>query len=126
MTTRKEELVDVTAQVDGLVAATRASRGMCLAYVPHATAAMLINEAEPNLTHDFLTSLDALISGRAYLHDTIDDNAAAHLKSGILGPGRVMPVLGGRLALGTWQRVMLCEFDGPRERTVVVEVVEAK
>ncbi len=58
----------------------------------------------------------------AWRHDRIDSNAAAHIKATILGPGQTIPVRGGRLALGTWQSVMLVELDGPRERTVIVEV----
>ena len=125
-TTRKEELIDITERVNGALKQENAGRGVCTVYVPHATCAVLINEYEPNLTKDFLASLDSLVSGRAYLHDTIDDNATAHLKSGLLGPSASIPIHGSQLALGTWQRVVLCEFDGPRERRVIVEAVAAR
>ena len=122
-TTKKQEMVDITNRVADLVKQSGVSEGICLVYVPHATAAVAVNEnADPNVCEDILDALAALVPQGKWRHDRIDDNAAAHIKATILGPSETVPVRGGRLRLGTWQSVMLVELDGPRERTVIVEV----
>ena len=122
-TKKKQEMVDITERVADLVKQSRVSDGICLVYVPHATAAVAINEnADPNVCEDILEALGNLIPEGRWRHDRIDNNAAAHIKATILGPSQAVPVRGGRLRLGTWQSVMLVELDGPRERTVIVEV----
>jgi secondary thiamine-phosphate synthase enzyme len=118
-----QEMVDITRRVADLVTATGVKDGICAIYVPHATAAVVINEnADPNVCTDILTALAGLVPEGRWLHDRIDNNAAAHIKATILGPSEVVPVRSGRLRLGTWQNVMLVELDGPRDRTVIVEV----
>ncbi len=122
-TRKKQEMVDITGRVADLVKQAGVGDGICLIYVPHATAAVAINEnADPNVCEDILEALAGLIPEGKWRHDRIDDNAAAHIKATILGPSETVPVRGGRLRLGTWQSVMLVELDGPRERTVIVEV----
>jgi secondary thiamine-phosphate synthase enzyme len=97
--------------------------GLCVVYVPHATAAVVINEnADPNVCQDTLDALGRMVPEGAWRHDRVDNNAAAHIKATILGPSETVPVRDGRLQLGTWQSLMLVEFDGPRERTLIVEV----
>ncbi len=122
-TSRQRELADITEQVASAVAKSGVAEGICLAYVPHATAGIIINEFEPNIEADFLELFGKLFPSGNWRHNKIDDNAEAHLKSGFVGPGATVPVEGGRLLLGTWQRIILCEFDGPRKRMVVVKVV---
>lgn len=122
-TKKKQEMVDITERVADLVKQSRVSDGICLVYVPHATAAVAINEnADPNVCEDILEALANLIPEGRWRHDRIDNNAAAHIKATLLGPSQAVPVRGGRLRLGTWQSVMLVELDGPRERSVIVEV----
>ncbi len=122
-TKQKQEMVDITGRVADLVGQSGVREGICLVYVPHATAAVAINEhADPNVGEDILEALARLIPEGKWRHDRIDNNAAAHIKATILGPGQAVPVRGGRLRLGTWQSLMLVELDGPRERTVIVEV----
>ncbi|HSB69497.1 MAG TPA: secondary thiamine-phosphate synthase enzyme YjbQ [Candidatus Methylomirabilis sp.] len=122
-TKARQEMVDLTTRVSELVKAAGVRDGLCLIYVPHATAAVVINEnADPNVCADILDALARLIPEGRWRHDRIDNNAAAHIKATILGPSEAVPVRGGRLALGTWQSVMLVELDGPRDRTVIVEV----
>ena len=120
------EVLDITEEVKNVVAASGITAGVCAVYTPHATAAITINENDdPNIGVDFLSALRKLIIEHdGWLHDRVDDNAAAHIKSALIGPSESIPVSGGRLVLGTWQNVFLCEFDGPRaERRVVVTVV---
>ncbi len=122
-TQRAQEMVDVTRPVADAVRQSGVADGICLVYVPHATAAVVINEnADPNVCEDILEALGRLIPEGRWRHDRIDHNAAAHIKATILGPSETVPVRGGRLRLGTWQSLMLVELDGPRERSVIVEV----
>ncbi len=118
-----QEMLDITGRVAELVKAAGVQDGVCVIYVPHATAAVVINEnADPNVCTDILDALAGLVPEGRWRHDRIDNNAAAHIKATILGPSEAVPVRSGRLALGTWQSVMLVELDGPRDRTVIVEV----
>lgn len=118
-----QEMVDITGRVAELVKATGVEDGICVIYVPHATAAVVINEnADPNVCADILDALAGLVPEGRWRHDRIDDNAAAHIKATILGPSEAVPVQRGRLRLGTWQSLMLVELDGPRDRSVIVEV----
>ncbi len=122
-TSKKQEMLDITHRVQELVAGSGLRDGICLVYVPHATAAVIINEnADPNVCRDILDALGRLIPDGTWLHDRVDNNASAHIKASILGPSEAVPVRGGRLRLGTWQSIMLVELDGPRSRTVEVEV----
>ena len=122
-TRQRYELIDVTADVRKVVAAAGVDEGLCSVYVPHATAAVVINENDdPNLCTDLLEALDKLVPEGVWRHDRVDRNGAAHIKSAILGPGETIPVRAGDLLLGRWQAVMLVELDGPRQRRVVVTV----
>lgn len=120
-TRKRIELLDITEKVRSLIEG-KIKEGICLVYAPHATAAIIINEYEPLLESDFLKLFEKLVPPGNYAHNSIDDNAEAHLKSGIIGSGREIPIENGRLALGTWQRIIFCEFDGPRSRRVIVQV----
>ena len=124
-TKQKHELVDITALVSECVRELPEcpDEGICLVFVPHATAGIFINEHEPNIATDFTNFFEKLAPKAGdWLHNTIDDNAEAHLKSGLVGASVSVPVSERRLILGRWQRILLCEFDGPRERRVVVVV----
>jgi secondary thiamine-phosphate synthase enzyme len=122
-TRKTQEMVDITEQVANAVRQAGIRDGLCLVYVPHATAAVVINEnADPNVCQDILEAMGRLVPEGAWRHDRVDNNAAAHIKATILGPSEAVPVKGGNLQLGTWQSLMLVEFDGPRDRTVIVEV----
>jgi len=120
---RKYELIDVTAHVAKVVAEAQVDEGLCSVYVPHATAAVVINENDdPNVCEDVLDALAKLVPEGIWRHDRVDGNAAAHIKACMLGPGETIPVGAGRLLLGTWQAIMIAELDGPRTRRVVVTV----
>jgi len=120
-TRQRYEVIDLTADVARVVAEAGIEEGLCSVYVPHATAAIVINENDdPNLCTDLLEALDKLVPEGVWRHDRVDRNGAAHIKSAILGPSETVPVRGGRLLLGTWQAIMLVDLDGPRQRRVVV------
>lgn len=120
-TRSRQEMLDITRQVGDLVRQSGVREGVCLVYVPHATAAVVVNEnADPNVCQDILDALGRMVPEGAWRHDRIDSNAASHIKATILGPSQTVPVEDGQLVLGTWQSIMLVELDGPRDRTVVV------
>jgi secondary thiamine-phosphate synthase enzyme len=120
---RKHEMLDITRQVADIVQRADLPEAICSVYVTHATAAIVINENDdPNVCEDVLDALDRLIPAGVWRHDRVDGNAAAHIKSAILGPGETIPVRHGTLVLGTWQAIMLVELDGPRDRRIVVTV----
>jgi len=120
-TTRREEFVDITGQVAQALAASSLSEGALLVYSPHTTAGVTINEgADPDVKRDMLAHLRLLVpESSGFRH--AEGNSDAHIKTSLMGPSQLIPVSGGRLALGTWQKIYLCEFDGPRLRTVLVQ-----
>jgi secondary thiamine-phosphate synthase enzyme len=122
-TERRTQLVDVTAQVQRAVSGSGVANGICYLYVPHTTAAITINEcADPDVARDFEAAIDRLIPSHGpYRHS--EGNSDSHVKSVLVGVSLTVPVQGGKLALGRWQGVFFCEFDGPRERKLNVQVV---
>jgi secondary thiamine-phosphate synthase enzyme len=122
-TSRRCELVDITAAVVEAVAASGCNGGLCAVYCPHTTGAVTINEGtDPDVAADILDQLDRMVpAGRHYRHT--EGNADSHIKAALIGPGVSLPIEGGKPALGTWQRVFFCEFDGPRSRTVIITVI---
>lgn len=116
-------ITDITDRVDALVPES-IERSVCTIFVSHTTAGVTVNESEPRLIEDLKTVLAELIDDdRTFGHDEIDDNAAAHLQSVLLGSSVTVPVSNGSLDLGTWQSVLLVDGDGPRRRTVDVTVL---
>ena len=124
-TAKAKDMVDITDRAAELIAKSKVMDGICLVYIPHATAGLILNEFEPNIKQDFESILERLFPPGNYKHNAIDDNAEAHLKSGIVGSSIALPITRGSLDLGTWQRIILCEFDGPKERRVILKVVGA-
>ena len=127
-TTRREEFVDITPQVAQALAESGLAEGALLVYSPHTTAGVTINEgADPDVKRDMLAHLAALVpqeGGKADFRHA-EGNSDAHIKTSLMGPSQLVPVSGGRLQLGTWQKIYLCEFDGPRRRTVLVQTLGA-
>jgi secondary thiamine-phosphate synthase enzyme len=124
-TSAHQELIDITHEVKKIVQESGIKDGFCIIFIPHATAGVILNEnADPNIKIDFSNALNKAIPESAnYLHDTIDGNAAAHIKSSIVGPSVTIPIKNNQLLLGTWQDIMFCEFDGPRSsRKVTVHI----
>lgn len=121
-TRSRTEFVDITGKVQQVVSESGVKEGTCIVYVPHTTAAVTINEnADPSVRRDILSSLNRLIPfDDAYTH--MEGNAAAHIKASIVGSSEAIIVKDGRLSLGTWQGIYFCECDGPRHRTVLVQV----
>lgn len=119
---RRTHLVDITREVDRLVRDSGISAGICHLYCPHTTAGLTVNEGDdPDVARDIEATLERLVPRDAgYRH--YEGNADSHVKSTLVGVSAAVPVEGGRLALGRWQAIFFCEFDGPRERTVRVRI----
>lgn len=120
-----KQSVDVTEPVRAAVRRSGVLEGLCHVMVLHSTAAIVVNETDdPNIGADVVAALDRAVPDHAgWLHDRIDDNAHSHIKATLLGPSETLPVSGGELVLGTWQRLILMEFDGPRKRSVRVTIL---
>ena len=116
----RTQLLDITAEVSRVVAASGVQEGLCMVFVPHTTAGVTINEnADPSVQRDVLKELNKIVPFEdAYAHQ--EGNSAAHIKCSLVGCSCVAPIHGGQLALGTWQGIYFCEFDGPRSRQVRV------
>ena len=125
-TSKKEDFVDITSKVNKIVSESGVKEGICILFTPHATGAITINEnADPNVPFDILKALDEIIPQGKWKHDKIDNNAAAHIKSSIIGPSQTIPIKNGYITLGTWQAIMFCEFDGPRgDRRIMVKIIK--
>jgi len=114
---------DITADVQAVVGRSGVRDGLCFVFCPHTTAGLTLNENwDPNVRRDIGVGLDAISPQRPeYRHG--EGNSPAHLKSSLVGASQVVPVAGGKLALGAWQGIYLAEFDGPRRRKVLVKVM---
>jgi len=121
-TRSRTEFVDVTDPVQQAVRASGVDRGLCVVYVPHTTGAVTINEsADPSVKEDILMILNRVVPWKAeYRH--LEGNSPAHVKATLVGASETIPIEDGRLALGTWQGIFFCEFDGPRTRKLRVDI----
>lgn len=122
-TNSREALVDITGRVEEAVREAGVEAGLCVVAVPHTTAGITINEnADPAVRRDLLMALSRVVpDSLPYTHG--EGNSPAHVKASLVGSSAVILIADGRLRLGTWQGVFLCEFDGPRERRVRVKVL---
>jgi secondary thiamine-phosphate synthase enzyme len=124
-TTAKYDIVDIQKQVEDAVRESKVKNGLCNIFVAHATAAVIINENyDPNVCDDILDALAQIIREGRWRHDNVDNNAASHIKSAIIGPSQTVPIKDGRLAMGRWQSIMVADFDGPREsRSIYITTI---
>ncbi|TFH22877.1 MAG: YjbQ family protein [Myxococcales bacterium] len=126
--TEARQCLEITDQVRHIVQESGVDRGLCHVAVLHATAAVIVNENDdPNIGVDLLRALEQAVPEHdGWLHDRVDNNAAAHIKASMLGPSETLPVADGDLLLGTWQGIMVVELDGPRRRRqVAVTLIQA-
>lgn len=125
-TRSRVEFQEITATVAEAVRASGVQSGVCYLFVPHTTAGITVNEhADPSVVDDIETQLEAMVpQHRNYRH--LEGNAPAHIKASLIGSSLALPVDGGRLVLGTWQGVFFCEFDGPRQRHLLIKVIPDK
>ena len=117
------EMIDITRDVCKAVCKHNVSNGLAVIFTPHTTAAITINEnADPDVCRDMVMELDKIVPLQdGYRH--LEGNSAAHLKSSLFGASETLIINNGEVVLGTWQGVYFCEFDGPRQRQVQIQVI---
>lgn len=122
-TTKKTQFIDITSKIEDIAAGSKASSGLCYIFVPHTTAGLTINEnADPDVVKDILTHTSKMVPENAgFLH--AEGNSAAHIKASLFGFAQTIIIENSKLLLGTWQGIYFAEFDGPRNRKVIVKIV---
>ena len=121
-TSSHTQMVDITREVKGAVAQLGVEEGTVTIFTPHTTCGLTINEnADPDVVHDFLKQLELMVPWRQPFFKHMEGNSAAHIKASMMGFSLTVIVEHGTLQLGTWQGIYLCEFDGPRTRSVFVK-----
>jgi len=119
----RNEMIDITARVEAIVRNSGIGNGQAIIFCPHTTAAITINEnADPSVPHDILLTLGELLPHHRAGYRHSEGNSDAHCKSSLVGASERVLVHGGHLTLWTWQGIFFCEFDGPRNRKVIVQV----
>jgi secondary thiamine-phosphate synthase enzyme len=125
-TERRTQLVDITEQVQEALGAINGAAA-ALVYVPHTTAGVTINEgADPAVAQDLEAALEKVVDDAwdwKHVEDPDGPNAPSHIRASLMSPQVLVPIREGRLALGTWQGIFFCEFDGPRKRSVYVSTL---
>jgi secondary thiamine-phosphate synthase enzyme len=119
----RTELINITVSVQNIIHSCGFKNGICQVYIPHTTAGVTINEnADPDVKYDIIQTLEKIVPwNNNYGHS--EGNSAAHIKASMMGFSVTVPVENAQLALGTWQCIYFCEFDGPRTRTVIVTLI---
>jgi secondary thiamine-phosphate synthase enzyme len=127
-TDKRETLIDITTQVKETLAAAGINNGLMALYCQGATGAIMIQENwDDSVQTDVVNLLAKMIPRGVWLHDKQDGNGDAHLKAGLVGPSKTIPVIDGKLGLSTWQNIFFCEFDGPRsDRKIVCTLLKDK
>ena len=121
-TPEREILVDLTSEIVKIISESKIQMGVCRLFVPHTTAGITINEnADPSVKSDIINYLAKLIPQRAEFKH-MEGNSDAHIKSSLMGPSLDVLINNGKLVLGTWQGIFFCEFDGPRNRKLHIQI----
>lgn len=123
-TTSRVQFVDITSEVVKVIEKSGVKNGLCVVFVPHTTAGVTLNEnADPTVRRDIMDTLSNIVPENGH-YSHLEGNADAHIKTSLVGSSVTLIVEEGRPVFGTWQGIYLCEFDGPRVRTVYVKVLE--
>ena len=122
-TKNRNQMIDITSQVNSVVGNSGITDGDVIVYCPHTTAAVTINEnADPSVPHDMLLTLEQLLPQHRSGYRHSEGNSDSHCKSSLIGCSEQVLIKGGSMQLGTWQGIFFCEFDGPRSRKVIIQV----
>lgn len=120
----RTDFIDITKDIQSFVSQSKVQSGYCIVFIPHTTAGVFINEnADPTVTSDIGKTLERVIPWKADYHH-LEGNSAAHIKSILTGSSVQIIIENNRLLLGTWQGVFFAEYDGPRDRTIVLKIIE--
>lgn len=123
-TNQGQQFIEITRKIQNLVDQKGLEEGLAVVYVPHTTAGVTINEnGDPDVVRDIISSLNKVFPVEGdYLH--YEGNSHAHIKASFMGSSCTIPIANGQLALGTWQGIYFCEFDGPRQRKLQIRIME--
>jgi secondary thiamine-phosphate synthase enzyme len=121
--TRQVEMIDISEEVCNIIRETGLTKGLAVVFTPHTTAAVTINEnADPDVCRDLVRAINKIVPMQDGYHH-FEGNSAAHLKSSLFGASETLIINDGKISLGTWQGIYFCEFDGPRQRQVQIQVI---
>ena len=122
-TSKKSEIIDITNNVQQEIDRKKLQKGVCVVFAMHTTCAITTADLDPGTDLDFLDALRAITPHLPYRHPHDPEHTPDHILSSIIGPSVTIPIQEGQLALGTWQRIVLVEFDGPRDREVTISLI---
>jgi secondary thiamine-phosphate synthase enzyme len=122
-TDKRNQMLDITGEVKNIVSQSGITQGSVIVFCSHTTGAITINEnADPDVVHDFLLTLSEIIPANRKGYQHSEGNSDAHVKSSLVGCSETVIIKDGKMLLGTWQGIYFCEFDGPRRRTVKIQI----
>ena len=125
-TSKKKEVVDITDEVEEVLRKEKAEDGICNLFLTHTTAALTVAELDPGTDQDYLDAFEAIVPKLKYRHPHDPSHMGGHIMSALIGVSITFPFKHGKLVLGTWQRVVLVEFNGPTERRLLINFVTVK
>jgi len=123
-TNKEKEVVDITDKVNSLLVDLKATKGICHLFITHTTCCLTTADLDPGTDRDTLEAIEAMFPKGNYRHPHNPSHVGEHIMSSIIGPSLTIPVENSKLFLGTWQRVVLIELSGPREREIVLEFLK--
>lgn len=122
-TTKKDEIIDITDNIEELLNIQEIANGLCVVFVKHTTCAITTADLDPGTDLDFLDALRGLLPHIQYRHPHDPSHTPDHILSSLIGPSITIPFVNRKLDLGVWQRVVLVELDGPRERNISITII---
>jgi secondary thiamine-phosphate synthase enzyme len=120
---KKKEVVDITDLVDEALSKTQISNGVCVLFLKHTSAALTTADLDPGTDLDYLDAFEAIVPKLHYRHPHDPTHVGDHIMSALIGNSLTIPIKDGQLDLGTWQRVVMIEFSGPREREISIAII---
>ena len=119
------QMIDITDEIRSVISDSGIDKGVCIVFSTHTTGAIMLNErTDPNVCRDVNNALTGLVPKGRWKHDSVDGNGDAHIKSALIGSSKSILVNDGKPVLGTWQGIFFTDFDGPRNRTVLIKVMK--
>jgi secondary thiamine-phosphate synthase enzyme len=125
-THKKKEIIDITDEIDVILEKEEIDSGVCTVFIKHTTAAVTTADLDPGTDLDMLDAFDAIVPKLQYRHPHNPAHVGDHIMASLIGPSVTIPFINGHLNLGMWQRLIVVEFDGPRERELVIAIAKSE